>query len=90
MAQFWKLAASASAPRRAADRDAVLAGWLAQARNITGSCCELLAAVHRYRMPPPRGTHESLVEYDRRRSIKETLLEEIIARPAWRWPTRPA
>ena len=29
-------------------------------------------------IPPPRGTQESLVEYDRRRSVKETLLEEII------------
>ena len=39
---------------------------------------ELLAAVHRHRIPPPRGTQESLVEYDQRRSVKETLLEEII------------
>ena len=40
---------------------------------------ELLAAVHRYRIPPPRGTQESLVEYDRRRGVKEMLLEQIIA-----------
>ena len=57
----------------------VLSGWLAQAMSNRRRLLELLAAVHRYRIPSPRGTQESLVEYDRRRSIKETLLEQIIA-----------
>ncbi|MEN6451352.1 MAG: hypothetical protein ABFC96_12745, partial [Thermoguttaceae bacterium] len=35
-------------------------------------------AVHRHRIPSPHGTQESLVEYDRRRSVKETLLEEVV------------
>jgi hypothetical protein len=30
-------------------------------------------------IPLPRGTHESLVEYDQRRSIKEFLLDRIIS-----------
>ena len=38
-----------------------------------------MAAVSRYRIPPPRGTQEALVEYERRRSVKEMLLEQIIA-----------
>src|SRR5208283_4223764 len=33
----------------------------------------------RYRIPPPRGRQEALVEYERRRSVKEMLLEQIIA-----------
>jgi hypothetical protein len=78
VAQLWKLTAMASAPGDASDRDDVLAGWLAQAAGNYRQLLDLLASVHHYRVPPPRGTHESLVEYDRRRSLKETLLEEII------------
>ena len=66
------------APGDAADRDDVLAGWLAQADRNRRQLLELLASVQRHRIPPPHGTQESLVEYDRRRSVKETLLEEII------------
>jgi hypothetical protein len=39
---------------------------------------ELLDAVHGHRIPTGWGDHESMVEYDRRRVIKETLLERII------------
>ncbi len=78
VAQLWRLCATASAPGGVADRDEVLAGWLRQAARNYQQLMELLAAVHRYRIPPPRGTHESLVEFDQRRSVKETLLEEII------------
>ncbi|MCA9240254.1 MAG: hypothetical protein KDA37_08645, partial [Planctomycetales bacterium] len=31
-----------------------------------------------HRIPPPRGTHESLIEYDRRRVVKDSLLEQIM------------
>jgi len=81
LAQLWKAAATASAGEAAghADRDDALAGWLRQATGNHGRLMELLATVHRYRIPPPRGTHESLVEFDRRRAVKETLLEQIIA-----------
>ena len=78
VAQLWKMTAMASVPADASDRDEVLAAWLAQAEGNSRRLLELLASVHRYRIPPPRGTQESLVEYDRRRSLKETLLEEII------------
>ena len=78
VAQLWKLCATASRPGDAADRDDVLAGWLAQADRNRRQLLDLLASVQRHRIPPPHGTQESLVEYDRRRSVKETLLEEII------------
>jgi hypothetical protein len=60
-------------------RDDVLAGWLVELALRRRQLGELLASVHRYRIPAPRGTHESLVEFDRRRGIKEMLLEQIIA-----------
>ncbi len=94
VAQLWKLAATASGRRGGSQfvppgafgdlsrfptrRDDVLAGWLDQATRNHEQLLGLLASVHRHRIPPPRGTQESLVEYDRRRSVKETLLEEII------------
>jgi len=81
LAQLWRLAAAASKEEDApgGDRDDVLAGWLAQAMVNRRQLQELLAAVDGYRIPAPRGTHEALVEYDRRRSVKEMLLEQIIA-----------
>ena len=80
VAQLWKTAASAlGTAAGGGDRESVLALWLAQARGNSRQLGELLQVVDRYRVPAPRGTHESLVEYDRRSSIRETLLEQIIA-----------
>jgi hypothetical protein len=78
VAQLWKLCATASLGDDAPDREETLAGWLDQAAANHRQLLELMASVHRYHIAPPRGTQESLVEYDRRRSVKETLLEEII------------
>ena len=81
LAQLWKLVAVASfgADLPAAQREPVLAGWLDQAMKNRLQLLDLLATVYRYRIPPPRGTQEALVEYERRRSVKEMLLEQIIA-----------
>src|SRR4029078_7679217 len=40
---------------------------------------ELAEAVHRYPIVQPKAAHESLVEADRQRMIKDSLLEHIIA-----------
>jgi hypothetical protein len=81
LANLWKMAAVASAASVAAgkDRDQVLTGWLRQATSNRKRLMDLLDSVHRYVISPPRGTQESLIEYDRRRGIKETLTEQIIA-----------
>jgi hypothetical protein len=81
LAQLWKAVASslATASDSRDDRQGVLSGWLAQARSNRRRLNALLAAVDAYRIPAPRSTHDSLVEYDRRRAVKEQLLEEIIA-----------
>jgi len=81
VARLWKsMAVWSMADRQScADRDEVLFGYAAQAAAWSEQLLELLAAVHRYRIPPARGTHESLVEFDRQRIVKEALLERIIA-----------
>ncbi len=81
VARLWKLAAVASfgGDVSAEEREPILAAWLDQATRHRQQLLDLLAAVARYRIPPPRGTQEALVEFERRRSIKEMLLEQIIA-----------
>ncbi len=81
VARLWKLASAASAACSAepSDRHEVLAGWLAKAADNRQKLLGLLAAVHRYRIPPPRSTLDAMIEYDRRRGIKEVLLDRIVA-----------
>ncbi|OYV90111.1 MAG: hypothetical protein B7Z73_06380, partial [Planctomycetia bacterium 21-64-5] len=67
----------AASPAAEDTRDA-LSGWCARARQNRRRLQELLLAVHRFALPAPLGTHESLVEYDRRRILKETLLAKIV------------
>ncbi|MBN1394913.1 MAG: hypothetical protein JW959_07815 [Pirellulales bacterium] len=78
VAQLWVLGATASAGPSPAGREEALAGWLDQATKNQRQLIDLLESVHRHRIPPPRGSQDSMMEYDRRRSIKEALLEEII------------
>ncbi|MFH1268261.1 MAG: hypothetical protein ABIK89_21280 [Planctomycetota bacterium] len=81
VARLWKTAAAASAAPGVAgeDRDAVLGGWLRQALVNHRELLGLLSAVHRYRLPAPSSALDAMVEYDRRRGIKDSLLERIIA-----------
>jgi hypothetical protein len=78
LASLWKMAAVAPA-EGAPGRDEVLTGWLEQAEANRARLLELLRMAHRYQIPSPRGTHESLVEFDQRRSVKEFLLDRIIS-----------
>ncbi len=79
--RLWRAAAvrSLGPGPNEAERDEVLAGWLRQLRQRVRDLGELLAAVHRYRIPAPRGNYESLLEFDRRQAIKESLLDRVIA-----------
>ena len=60
-------------------RRELLAAWQSEATSRYTQLGRLLEAVHQHRIPTPRGTHESMVEYDRRRVMKDSLLEQIIA-----------
>jgi len=53
--------------------------WLAQARKNYQDLLALLEVVHEHPIPEPLGSYESVVEFDRRRALKERLLHVIIA-----------
>ncbi|TWT78531.1 hypothetical protein Pla123a_13240 [Posidoniimonas polymericola] len=84
VARLWKHTAVAWGPlgdgpdKEPEDRRERMAAWEHEATSRYAQLTELLEAVHTHRIPAPRGTHESLVEYDRRRVIKDALLEQII------------
>ena len=52
--------------------------WLEQAQTIWNDLLKLLDRASKYRVPPPRGTQESLMEYDHHRGTKEILLDRIV------------
>lgn len=71
--------AGSETPAAEQRRTAAMQRWIEQAQtNITG-LDKLLATVRDYRIPTPSGDHDSMVEYDRRRMIKESLLERVVA-----------
>ncbi|HEX5271763.1 MAG TPA: hypothetical protein VFW33_14800, partial [Gemmataceae bacterium] len=75
VARLWHVAARRR-PEEAptAERDEVLARWLTAARENRGRLLALLDAVHAHPVPEPAGAFDSLVEFDRRRLLKEQLL----------------
>jgi hypothetical protein len=72
VARLWRVAARAvgDVERR---RPAV-AGWLTSARTNLRRLLALLDAIHAHPLPEPEVDYDSLVEYDRRRGLKEQLL----------------
>jgi hypothetical protein len=78
---LWRHAAIAWSPDTAdhAGHEQLLGNWCQQAESRFDKLLELLEAVHRFPIPQPSGSHDSMVEFDRRRMIKDSLLEQIIA-----------
>ncbi len=78
VARLWKHTAigwdATSAPERRMQFDA----WQREAVAKYGQLVQLLEEVHQHQVPPPTGSHESMMEYDRRRMMLETLVEQII------------
>jgi hypothetical protein len=56
-----------------------LTRWASQAEKNRRDLLDLLQSIDRYTLLTPSGDHDSMVEYDRQRVIKETLLERVIA-----------
>ena len=56
-----------------------LRDWLRTAQHNRRRLLELLDAIHNHPLPEPSGDHDSLVEYDRRRDLKEQLIYATIA-----------
>lgn len=53
--------------------------WYRQAMSRFGNLLELVEAVHRHLIPQPSGSHDSMVEYDRQRMTKDSLVEQVIS-----------
>ncbi len=80
IARLWKHAAITwGGAVEQPERREVLDQWLAQAGRNFRQLLELLDAVHGFRFRQPSRSHDSLVEYDRVRTIKDTLIQKIIA-----------
>nr|WP_052303608.1 hypothetical protein [Pirellula staleyi] len=87
--KLWKLAvvspAFASVVRmqhdspQLASRITAMERWRQQAIENREGLARLLATVRDYKIGAPAADHDSMVEYDRRRMTKESLLERIIA-----------
>ncbi len=80
VASLWKAAVVACGPgaRWPLGTD-VLEPWLEQAESNQRRLAQLLSAVDERRIPPPTASRESLLEFDRRRSIKDMLVDKIVS-----------
>jgi hypothetical protein len=88
VASLWKHAAVSPAFHAVAQLDrqspdlapraAALRRWIEQATANQSALAELLATIREYRIPAPSADHDALIEYDRRRMTKESLLERAI------------
>jgi hypothetical protein len=91
IADYWQVAATIPLPKiesappseeiccRLKRRRDILSGWVSQAFRYRVNLIELLESVHQYPLPQAGADHDSLVEYDRNRLFKESLLERAIA-----------
>ncbi|HXG12165.1 MAG TPA: hypothetical protein VNK04_20590 [Gemmataceae bacterium] len=78
VARLWQVAALRSVDRVGggpadAERAETLAAWLATARGKEQKLLALMDALHAYPIAPPWGSFDSVVEYERRRGLKEQL-----------------
>ncbi|MCC7474973.1 MAG: hypothetical protein IT425_06225 [Pirellulales bacterium] len=60
------------------ERRELLEDWCRQARERQEKLLKLAAEVHAHAIPAPGNSHDAMVEFDRRRMIKDTLLEQVI------------
>ena len=84
IARLWKMVAVRLEWIGVADLEAARARvdafshWIQQAEKNRTGLVGLLDQVRAHRIPHGLGDHESMVEYDRRRLVKETLLDRVI------------
>lgn len=63
----------------ASQRCEILTVWTKNAFDNRSALSKLMEDVRKYPLPKPGGDHDSMVEYDRQRLAKESLLERIIS-----------
>jgi hypothetical protein len=77
--RLWKQAAIAwDSSKEPAHRE-LLESWQQQAAVWYTGLLSLVETIHRFPIPQPTGSHESNVEFDRRRMAKELLVEQVIS-----------
>lgn len=86
LARLWLRAALAFAAVHRRDMDAfdtnstllTIAGWRSRAQKVLRDLDQLAKSVEEHPLPAPGGDYDSMVQYDRHRFLKESLLENII------------
>lgn len=68
----------AGIPEAAAASSEAAVLWLKQIITFSSGLNDLLQRVTEYQVPPPKGTSDSLLEYDRHRGTKEILIDRIV------------
>ncbi|MCL4205787.1 MAG: hypothetical protein KJ000_25165 [Pirellulaceae bacterium] len=83
VARLWQLAVTCPSPSGGTDMDAarreVVSRWIDQASTHREQLRGLVDEIAAFRLPSPSGDHDSMVQYDRIRMIKETMLDNAIA-----------
>lgn len=82
LSRQWRLTCSAfgteHGPKPADVDHEALSGWLAQALENRSRLLDFWDHVQEHQLPAPKGTTESLVEFERRSRTKQLLLERIV------------
>ncbi|CAE7242395.1 unnamed protein product, partial [Symbiodinium sp. CCMP2456] len=80
VSRLWKHAAVVWGVRsgKADDRAETIASWRRMAVQRGAQLTQLLEQVHTHHLPQPMGDHESMVEYDRLRTIRDAIVEGVI------------
>ena len=87
LARMWKVAAfvgvnqvkyPSDSPETAHEFMNSLNQWTHQARQNQSALDQLLRQVHGYKIARPGADHDSMLEYDRQRLLKENLIEQVI------------
>jgi hypothetical protein len=80
VSRLWQEAVPFLRPFIATNRELVeaAAGWLSAARSWQGPLIALLDQLHKLKIPEPVGGFEDVMEYDRRRMLREQLAESVI------------
>mgnify|MGYP007059385359 CR=1 FL=1 len=74
----WGRSAASEPDENGTAPSQVFQQWLIQGGTNYSKLIELLETVHRFQFALPSGSHESLMEYDRLRTTKESLVQQII------------
>jgi hypothetical protein len=82
LSRFWQITVMCWGPQHKkklpAQVSEAFSVWSLRVLSLRVELLSLLDNVRKHRIPKPTGDHESMLEYDRRRLLKETLLERII------------